>query len=421
VNILPEGVSHSRFPALDGYRGIAAFMIVGTHVAFLTAEIDQGVVGKIFARFDFGVAIFFLLSGFLLYGPFGLAALSGRSRPSSGTFYRRRILRIFPAYLVMCVTVLLVAPPMLREAAPTVTQWIANLTLTQTYVPDAQVASATQTWSLATEVSFYAVLPLIAWLATKRSRGNPERSFRRQLIAMVAVGGLGLTYQILLCFGFLGSVLLAGFWLPAYLDWFALGMLVSLIRNAHLMGVNNRITRIWEATSSEVGACLVIGLSLFAIAATPLSGPYGLEFNPGFNRLAKHVLFGLSALFLLIPGFWGRVEGRWLRFMSSPFMRWLGTVSYGVFLWNLFVAGWTMRLLNVHLFGGWFWVVLPLATIATYAIGWLSWVLIEKRFIAFSHRGFRPRKEDGQGAAGVATDHSELPTSVGAGHIGNQH
>src|SRR5204863_520679 len=52
------------------------------------------------SRLEIGVAVFFLISGFLLYRPFVGAALPGKPQVDTKRFLRRRLLRILPAYFV---------------------------------------------------------------------------------------------------------------------------------------------------------------------------------------------------------------------------------------------------------------------------------------------------------------------------------
>ena len=54
-------------PALDGLRAVAAGAVLLTHVAFRTGQTQAGAGGAVLARLDVGVAVFFVLSGFLLY------------------------------------------------------------------------------------------------------------------------------------------------------------------------------------------------------------------------------------------------------------------------------------------------------------------------------------------------------------------
>ncbi|MGZ4597098.1 MAG: acyltransferase family protein, partial [Actinomycetes bacterium] len=145
-------------PALDGVRGLAALMVVLTHVGFQTGETARGVPGALLARADFGVALFFVLSGLLLYRPWAHADGTAGPGPSWRRYYWRRALRILPGYWLALVAVLLLAPRTGRGPGDVV----ANATLTQIYGSGHLLADFTQTWSLCTEVAFYVALPLTA-------------------------------------------------------------------------------------------------------------------------------------------------------------------------------------------------------------------------------------------------------------------
>src|SRR3954470_18862544 len=93
----PEG--HPRFPLVDSVRGIAAVSVVAFHTTyFLTAR--DTVPGRPLAHLDSGVAIFFVLTGFLLYRPFVAASLGRAHGIPVRIFYWRRFLRIVPGYWV---------------------------------------------------------------------------------------------------------------------------------------------------------------------------------------------------------------------------------------------------------------------------------------------------------------------------------
>ena len=154
--------TRSFLPAVEGMRACAAMGVVLTHVAFQTAN-SSGWYGRLFTRFDLAVAVFFALSGFLLWRGHAAAARGLRHRPPTGHYLRSRIVRIMPGYLVAVVVILALLP----DAHADLTVWLANLTLTQVYVPLTLTAGLTQMWSLAVEVSFYLVLPLLALLARR--------------------------------------------------------------------------------------------------------------------------------------------------------------------------------------------------------------------------------------------------------------
>ena len=75
-----EPSTTARFPALNAVRAVGALMVVLTHAAFNTGRINDGWVGAALARFDFGVTLFFVLSGFLLSRPWFLAAAARTAR-----------------------------------------------------------------------------------------------------------------------------------------------------------------------------------------------------------------------------------------------------------------------------------------------------------------------------------------------------
>ena len=69
-----------------------------------------GVAGRLFGRFDLAVAVFFALSGFLLWRGHAAAARGLRPIPSTGHYLRSRVVRIMPAYLVAVVVILTLLP-----------------------------------------------------------------------------------------------------------------------------------------------------------------------------------------------------------------------------------------------------------------------------------------------------------------------
>src|SRR6266487_2807271 len=101
-----------KFPCFDGFRALAAISVLITHVAYLSGfDIHSG-LGAFTARMDVGVAVFFMISGFLLYRPFVAARLAERHGSRPLAYFWRRALRIFPAYWVaLTITVFVLHVP----------------------------------------------------------------------------------------------------------------------------------------------------------------------------------------------------------------------------------------------------------------------------------------------------------------------
>lgn len=78
------GGTRGFLPAVEGMRACAAIGVVVTHVAFQTGH-TTGAVGRVLGRFDLAVAVFFALSGFLLWRGHAAAARGCGSGPEPGT------------------------------------------------------------------------------------------------------------------------------------------------------------------------------------------------------------------------------------------------------------------------------------------------------------------------------------------------
>jgi peptidoglycan/LPS O-acetylase OafA/YrhL len=354
-----------RFPALDGLRGLAALAVVSTHVGFQTGRTAQGgAVGWLLARGDYGVTVFFLLSGFLLYRPF----VGGVSRVAS--YARRRASRVLPLYYVAVVAALVLLPD--NDHAGTST-WVHQLLLVQIYPGSPLPAGLTQMWSLCTEVAFYVVLPLlaaaIAWLAR---RGADE---------LLALGGLAVVGVLWTCFSAgHGLPPSSHVWLPGYLDWFALGMALAVL---HARGGTERL---WELGRAP-GTCLAVATLLFLLSATAVGGPKLLDPPTTWEAVVKHLLYGASALWVLLPAVFAPEGGSALsRVAASRPLHALGTVSYSVFALHLVVLHFVIDGVAGGPFHGSFGTVWLVTAAASVAVSAVTYRFVEKPLIALGRR-----------------------------------
>ena len=151
-----------HFEGFDGLRAIAAIAVALTHSAFISGfNVHSDTSGPFSARLDIGVAVFFVISGFLLYRPFVLA----RFRATSGPRARFVFLAPLPAHLPGVL-----ARVHRRAARPGVPRhdWrtpsfgglVTHYTLTHIYFHNHVLGPVQQSWTLATELSFYLMLPI---------------------------------------------------------------------------------------------------------------------------------------------------------------------------------------------------------------------------------------------------------------------
>ena len=372
MTAVPEQVGGTRsfLPSVEGMRACAAMGVVLTHVAFQTGT-SNGVVGRLLHRFDLAVAVFFALSGFLLWRGHAAAARGLRHRPPTGHYLRSRLVRILPGYLVAVVIILLLLPEA-NHASPTV--WLANLTLTQVYVPLTLTAGLTQMWSLSVEVSFYLALPILAALAYRL----PVRA-RVPVIAAVALISFGWGLLPIKTPEFVNFLN----WPPAYASWFAAGMLLAEWTVSPL-GWPHRLAR-------NKPAIFGIALVAYLISASPLAGPKDLVPATLGQFVVRTSMGAIVAGALLAPFVLDRPSTPH-PIMGSPVMVTLGRWSYGLFIWHLAALVMVFPMVGKFMFNGNLIVVFVLTTVLGFAMAAVSYALIESPCRnAFRHWEYRRR------------------------------
>ena len=374
-----------RFPCFDGLRAIAASAIVVFHVASTSGATTAAGYGRYFARLDVGVAVFFVVSGFLLYRPFVSAHLARRPAIGWREFWWRRVLRIYPAYWVALTAAIVVFHSTNLHG---VVDYVRHYALVQIYRPHFGVDGIIQTWTLAVEVSFYAALPLYAGLMGRFTARMP----RGNALVVELAGGftlyvIGLGTRALLLW-LRGASVPATRWLPAQVDLFALGMVLAVLSaagdEAFAADVLLRPFR-WLGTHPVVSWALG-GLAFVAVCNIGL--PITFANGTSAQEMARQVLYGLTALLLVVPAVFGAQDrGAVRRLLRSRPVVAVGVVSYGVFLWHF---DWVKQLVdfgvlrNVHELR--FLTLLALTALLTMATATVSWFAVERPALSLKRR-----------------------------------
>lgn len=370
----------AHFASLDGYRAVAALMVLVTHVAFATGAVVSSRWGYVLQRFDFGVTLFFLLSGFLLYRPWVKAALLGAPRPNLRRYSLRRAARVLPAYWVVVIATLLLVPQTLVLDGWT---WVSYLLTGQVY-SDGRIADGLyHTWSLCTEIAFYVLLPVLGHLGLSRRASTPQKALRRQMIVLGGMVAIAASFTLVrVTSGLLPEN--AGLWLPAYLDWFAAGMLLALVEVRIGQADAPRWVRALHDLARDPASCLVLAVSFFVIACTPLGGPYDLGAATPWEAFSKHWLYLLTALCLLLPATVGHGSG-WSAALGRPVVQRVGLISYGIFLWHMMLVYLLMPALGIPWFTGRSLLVLAAVLASTLVIATISYVVLERPIQRWAH------------------------------------
>lgn len=327
-----RAVTPARFPCFDGLRAIAASAVLLTHAAAAGGANTANVLGVFFARMDAGVSVFFLLSGFLLYRPFVVAHLHDRPHPATGPYLWRRFLRIYPAYwLVVTVIVYGFADKAITDPK----SFVLYYGLFHIYSAPHVLGPLQQSWTLATEVSFYVFLPIFAFALRARSTGGVERRLRRELVGVALLIAASVAWKAVVLGVFDDRVGQLKTWLPWWLDLFGMGMLLAIgsVRTIELGGATPlRLDRRWVPAASWLTA-----LGVFWLVSAGIGTPYQSASIDFPHLIAVHYLYGLTALGLVLPAVFGpqdRESSRIRRFLTTRVMVYLGVISYGIYLWQ---------------------------------------------------------------------------------------
>ncbi|MGZ4268967.1 MAG: acyltransferase family protein [Solirubrobacteraceae bacterium] len=345
---------HPRFPHVDAVRALAALAVVAVHVAAFSGVTDSAAAGAFTARLDVGVAIFFCLSGFLLYRPYVVAAAGGRAAARAGVYARRRALRILPAYW-FALAVLALWPGLNFTGG-----WWRYAGFLQAYDANTTLGGIPPAWTLCVEVTFYALLPLYA-LALRRARG----SVRAELAVLAALSLAALAFRTALHHD--GAAHTVEGTLPGLFGWFAVGMALAVLSVAGR--VPARAPWAWWAGAA----------ALFCLVSVGIGAPrvYDERAWSGGAWLAAHVLYAAIAACIVIPAIAASDDRGPRRILRGRALGWLGLVSYGIFLWHYTL------LAELHAHGVHGWVALAaLGLPLTLACAAVSYHLVERPLLA---------------------------------------
>lgn len=412
-----ERVARPKLEGFDGLRALAALTVVTYHVALSGKFAQVGSLAPLFWELKGGVAIFFVISGALLYLPFARSIRDRADLPDWRVYGRRRAVRILPAYWV-ALTVVAIGP--FAAGVFGAHAW-SYYGLSQIYDRQTVLGGLGVAWSLCVEVSFYALLPVFAWLMARMAGRAGTRGRVGVQLAWIGLAALA----SLVLRGEVAGSLSAPFYdrgqtlmvtLPGLLDWFAIGMALAVLR------VEVEAGRAWRfplaALGRRPGACVLLAFAAFVLAVPEQHGDiflpwYGLE-----THLAIGAGAALLVLAVIVPGATG--PRRWpLRVLGSRAAAWLGTISYGIYLWHFPALELIERAVLPHPSS---------ASVADLALVWLavvsaavilgaaSYYLVEqpaRRLLRRRESDGRPRRNDetvqpgldSLNSAGVAADH----------------
>lgn len=312
-------------PSLEGVRGYAFIVVFLVHYSpfyssvfhvrhwwnLLSLTMDIGWIA---------VPVFFVMSGYLIGG------ILYDTRDREGffrVFYYRRILRVFPIYYITLLAVACLDTIHYRVSLD-YTYWLHFLyiqNLLPGYSGDTGALPSCQIshfWSLAVEEQFYLVWPLVVWFCPNR------RILLRVTILLIS---------------FCVIVRFTAVWIgmspdrsfvatPTRVDAILLGVVLALIRH-------DRIYKLIEPFAKYVaiaGICI-----MFILAAKPT---FEVMF-PNLSTATEISLVNLIAMAIIVAAI--EKESFLRRICSLSWVCWLGSLSYGLYVFHLIYRRWFME------------------------------------------------------------------------------
>jgi peptidoglycan/LPS O-acetylase OafA/YrhL len=402
-------------PGLDGVRALAILLVMGFHVHAFAGGPDVLLPGSVALTpwLDggrHGVDLFFALSGFLLMLGWAKSYYQGAPRPRAKDFYRRRLLRIVPAYYVHLAVLFGVLAPVVHSfryllSSDGYLNVLAHPFFAQMWLPSTATGMGISgvLWTLTLEAQFYLILPLVApFFLGKRMWVGLIAAFvltqgwvylaQHQLLTLALqvtdhthptwydpITATPYPYPPFLIRMFLLSQL------PAKAFHFALGMaLATLYAGQHYRPHGQRLME------TGLGAAVTaISLGLFLAVVGYSSKP---DLGEGVVGPYWDLLVAAASGFLV----WGAAHGNSFscRVLGAPALRIVGLISYSLYLWHVPICFFVQRdFVPAGVEGiGVFYYLAGVCGLLSLLVAYLSYSYIERPFLnrAPTERGWGP-------------------------------
>lgn len=311
-----------KFPSINGLRAISIILVILHHLS-LKEQIFLPILKKyqwtrpvidIIQDGQFGVNVFFVISGFLI------TSIMLNEEANTGTvsfknFFARRVLRIFPAYYFLLFVYFVLQN--LGYIHLTLLSWITALTYTKNFIWVSFDWYTAHSWSLSVEEHFYLFWPLV--FVYGKSFRKAFAIFLIMIVPFLRV--IDHFYQIN--------------WIDEQniftrIDSIATGVVFALYRKQILDFIKSK----WSLTL-YISSFILLTIRLFPSWASkfhieaifiPLGLSYGTLANFAIAFFMMYVVFGPQKILFKV--------------LNTKVLNYIGLLSYSLYLWQqIFISG----------------------------------------------------------------------------------
>ena len=378
--ISDDNISISRIDVLAGIRVLAIALIAWFHIwqqSWLTPYLKLGNLHLDFTPLPragyLWVDMFILLSAFQLFLPHAREIILGEKAPGPKTFYKRRLKRILPSYLLSILICLYFAVFsgaysfigfMLKDL-------VTHLTFTFTFWPETYLWTNLNVvlWTIAILMQFYLIFPFLAALFKKWSG-----------ITFIVMCAVGVLFRIFFVNNSSDPALLIN-QLPAFFDVFAIGMFGAYV----FVYINQKVSYQKFSplfTLLSIGSLVVIFFAMRDLSHVP--GHNNLQRWQGINRSWIALVF---LLYIISTSY----SMKWYRIIySNKLAVFLSSISFNFYIWHQYIAvklrQWNFpysQYENPNMLGElkWQWHYTIAAFAISIAFAWLVTWLYEKKLM----------------------------------------
>ena len=338
-------MTDNRLLGADFIRAVACLTVLFHHLAQrMKWGEDLGFVEwfRVFAAMGtFGVAMFFVLSGFLLARPFWWALDRGEPMPSIGTYAMRRAARILPGFwLALTVTFILSFTLFgARLDSELVMRFLAGFFLVAdwhwvTFFP---VEINGPLWSISFEVTSYVLLPLcLVGLFLVRPLTGPR--WQARVLWLVAIAAALVAHWLFVTYypidnvrrgwdyGLIGG---AKWWMPRYnpFGFFAMFAIGALAAGVQVRWASRRswVFDVISVAGLAWGVWVIADLLAAKVDASGF-GLLGVPYSFPWFQLAIGLVLAATPSSVLVG-----------RLLDNSVSRYLATISFGIYVWHYVV------------------------------------------------------------------------------------